>query len=47
MTEKMAEQKSSKVLCWLSGRLPHQGAAGGVPNAVCADNEVTKIVEAI
>lgn len=45
-TEKMVEQKSPKVLCWLSGRLPHQGAAGGVPSAVCADSEITKIIEA-
>ena len=44
----MVEQKSPKVLCWLSGRLPHQeGAAGGVPNAVCADSEVTLIGEAM
>ena len=42
----MVEQKSPKVLCWLSGRLPHHGAAGGAPSAVCADSEVTRIVEA-
>ena len=44
----MVEQKGPKMLCWFSGRLPHQeGAAGGVPNAVCADSEVTIIGEAI
>ena len=43
----MVEQKESpEMLCWLSGRLPHHGAAGGAPSAVCADSEVTRIVEA-
>ena len=46
MREDGGTEESPKCCCWLSGRLPHHGAAGGAPSAVCADSEVTRIVEA-
>ena len=46
MREDGGTERVPEMLCWLSGRLPHHGAAGGAPSAVCADSEVTRIVEA-
>lgn len=46
LTEKMVDQKRSQgvVLAQRKAGLPHHGAAGGAPSAVCADSEVTRIV---